>query len=455
MFIISSFFIIILFDNLCNMEIKKVKEIKKCTILDNMGGKLNKSCLPPDILLLDLETTGLSWQNAAVCLAGMAYLDGGRFVTEQFFAESPADEPALLRACIQLPRRFSILVTYNGAAFDLPFLYNRCKKHGIATDWIDRIDWIDWMDWMDRMEHSDNKEDAVNGVPPAAPATPGFLRHMDLYRLVSSYRHLLNLENYKQQTVEAWLGIRRTDACDGKQAAKLYRSYQKSPDDHMLEAMLLHNQNDLYGLYSLLAFCTFDQFFHGVFMPEHASCGSYRRMDGSQGKEFTIVCRVPQPFPASLSCNGSTTNLPGNGSSASTSCSSSPGIYLHCNADQAVFRVPVYEGTLKYFYPDYKDYYYLPLEDTAIHKSVAAYMDRSHRKKATAATCYTKKEGIFLPQWERLFTPALYKQYKDPVSYFALIEDFCTDTPRLKSYCMHIQSVLCRRANATHREGCR
>ncbi|MDY5179793.1 MAG: hypothetical protein SPH87_01005, partial [Butyribacter sp.] len=28
---------------------------------------------------------------------------------------------------------------------------------------------------------------------------------------------------------------------------------------------------------------------------------------------------------------------------------------------------------------------------------VAAYMNKSHRKKATAATCYTKKQGYFIP----------------------------------------------------------
>ena len=62
-----------------------------------------------------------------------------------------------------------------------------------------------------------------------------------------------------------------------------------------------------------------------------------------------------------------------------------------------VLRLPVYDGVLKHFYPDYKNYSYLPAEDTAIHKSVAVYVDKSQRMPATAATCYTKKEGQFLP----------------------------------------------------------
>ena len=51
------------------------------------------------------------------------------------------------------------------------------------------------------------------------------------------------------------------------------------------------------------------------------------------------------------------------------------------------------QGQLKHFYPDYRDYYYLPFEDTAIHRSVGEYVDRSARKKATAKTCYTKKRA--------------------------------------------------------------
>ena len=60
--------------------------------------------------------------------------------------------------------------------------------------------------------------------------------------------------------------------------------------------------------------------------------------------------------------------------------------------------IRVYKGTLKYYYPNYKDYYYLIYEDTAIHKSVGEFVDKDARIKATKETCYTKKDGTFLPQ---------------------------------------------------------
>lgn len=62
-----------------------------------------------------------------------------------------------------------------------------------------------------------------------------------------------------------------------------------------------------------------------------------------------------------------------------------------------LLTIPCVHEELKYFIPDYKNYYYLPEEDTAIHRSVAEFVDKSHRKAATAATCYVRKTGDFIP----------------------------------------------------------
>ena len=57
----------------------------------------------------------------------------------------------------------------------------------------------------------------------------------------------------------------------------------------------------------------------------------------------------------------------------------------------------VYEGELKLFYKDYKNYYYFPMEDVAYHKSVAEFAGKSARIKATPQTAYIKKAGTFVP----------------------------------------------------------
>lgn len=59
-----------------------------------------------------------------------------------------------------------------------------------------------------------------------------------------------------------------------------------------------------------------------------------------------------------------------------------------------------------------KDYYYLPKEDRAIHRSIACYVDKAYRQKATAATCYIRQEGIFLPSFWHFTAPTFRKSLR-------------------------------------------
>ena len=102
----------------------------------------------------------------------------------------------------------------------------------------------------------------------------------------------------------------------------------------------------------------------------------------------------------------------------------------------------MYEGTLKYFFDNYKDYYYLPAEDVAILKEVAASVDKAHRKNATASTCYTKKDSIFLPQYQIIAEPAFYKQRKDKISYFELTDAFIDSNQILRQYIDHVLNLM-------------
>ena len=105
-------------------------------------------------------------------------------------------------------------------------------------------------------------------------------------------------------------------------------------------------------------------------------------------------------------------------------------------------RVPIYEGELHYFYPNYKDYYYLPEEDLAIHKSVASYVDRQYRENARAYNCYNRKTSTFLPQYSSVMQPEFRREYNDKISYFELTEDFCSSDVMLRRYVDHILKYM-------------
>ncbi len=85
--------------------------------------------LPPEagrLVYLDTETTGLAGGTGTYAfLVGVGFVDGTDFEVCQLFMRDLDEEPALLSALDTLLKRFEGLVTYNGAAFDLPLLETR------------------------------------------------------------------------------------------------------------------------------------------------------------------------------------------------------------------------------------------------------------------------------------------------------------------------------------------
>jgi hypothetical protein len=74
------------------------------------------------------------------------------------------------------------------------------------------------------------------------------------------------------------------------------------------------------------------------------------------------------------------------------------------------------------------------MEDTAIHKSVAFYVDKEFRTKAKAANCYSKKSGRFLPQYNETFEPFFKIEFFDKHSYFELTDECMSKPDFLEKY---------------------
>jgi len=115
-----------------------------------------------------------------------------------------------------------------------------------------------------------------------------------------------------------------------------------------------------------------------------------------------------------------------------------PSYTLKAAENRLVISIRLYEGTLKYYYPNYKDYYYLIYEDTAIHKSVGEYVDKDAKIKATKETCYTKKTGAFLPQAEPFWSPDFKNTCKDKSCFFEFCPDCFNDHDALNRYIQRI-----------------
>lgn len=299
---------------------------------------------PEEVLFFDIETTGFSPKSACVYLIGCAFCSQSGWKIRQYFAEDRSQEKQLLETFCSFASTFPLIVHFNGGTFDVPFLQERCKRHGI---------------------------------PPFSPGA-----QTDIYKRISPYKNLLRLSGCRQKQLEESIGLFREDPFTGGQLIELYRAFSEQPDERLLEVLLLHNREDLSGMlsiYSLMAVPGLfaDRRFQILQMKQQSAAA-----DG-QARELLVSLSLPAALPVPISCHSGS--------------DSSWRFYLSGSKNAVLLKVPIRSGELKYFYSDYKNYSYLPAEDRAIHKSVAVYVDKTHRMPATASTCYTKKSGQFLP----------------------------------------------------------
>ena len=73
------------------------------------------------------------------------------------------------------------------------------------------------------------------------------------------------------------------------------------------------------------------------------------------------------------------------------------GIHLNAISQKGTLSIPILHDTLKHYLPDYKNYYYLPIEDIVVHKNIANYVDSRNKIKATKENCCVKQLDKFIP----------------------------------------------------------
>lgn len=191
----------------------------------------------------------------------------------------------------------------------------------------------------------------------------------------------------------------------------------------MEQLILGHNAADVRGLVAIIPLLALSDLFRHPINIFKAQADHYKGYDGSPQEEIVLFGRIQdvpeQIIPRKL-------------------VFSADGCYASLDGNQLTLKVPLFRGELKFFYANYQDYYYLPMEDMAIHKSLASFVDRSHRVQATAATCYTRKSGTFLPEWDRFREPFFKKEYKDVYAWFEFTPDMKKDKQFFCDYAARI-----------------
>lgn len=334
------------------------------------------------LLFIDIETTGFTAKSSSLYLIGAAYYYSGRWHIKQWFAPNYDDEQALLEDFFPFAKDFTHLIHFNGNNFDLPYLLQKCEMYKLPYNF-----------------------DQFEGI--------------DIYKRISPYKFFLHTPNCKQKTLEELLGVDRDDVYNGGELISLYHEYVKKPADEICRFLLLHNSDDMKGMLQILPLLAFYDLFNCPLKAKKVQANRYVDYHGHNKQELLMKLELPTPLPLAIA------NL-------------SNGCYFSGEADEGILKVPVYEEEMKYFYSNYKDYYYLPDEDVALHKSISSFVDKEHRVQASAATCYTRKYSTYLPQWDIFMEPFFKRDYKSKELFFELTDEIKKDRELFSRYAQYL-----------------
>jgi uncharacterized protein YprB with RNaseH-like and TPR domain len=160
---------------------------------------------PEDIIILDLETTGLS--NVPLFLAGTLVSELGSLTIRQFLARSYSEEAAVVSLLFREIAEKGLLISFNGEKFDLPFALSRAAELGIE--------------------------------PPEIPM------HLDLLPL-SRRKWGAYLPNCKLRTLEtAVCGRRRFGDIPSYLIPDAYKRFLRTGDASEMAVILRHNALDI------------------------------------------------------------------------------------------------------------------------------------------------------------------------------------------------------------------
>ena len=349
------------------------------------------------IVFFDIETTGFAADSSYLYLIGCAYYMDSSFHLIQWFSEDIREEAQLITSFFEFLVNYEVLLHFNGTGFDIPYLLRKCN--------------------MLKLNYS------FDG-----------LTSIDIYKKITPYKKILKLNSLKQKSIETFLNINRKDIFSGGDLIQVYQSYlgkknyenlrrKRNPEVELpktteatmlLHQLLLHNEDDIRGLLCISPVLYYNDLFE---KPIQILQAGVDQDILSIHFELTANLPVPISFGKDL-------------------------IHLTAYEKAATLTIHIYEGELKFFYDNYKDYYYLPEEDKVIHQSLAQFVDKDYRTKAKPSNCYVKKEGIFAPQYELLINPCFKMKYQDKLSFIEIHTDFLLQEENLELYVKHLLSHI-------------
>ena len=168
------------------------------------------------------------------------------------------------------------------------------------------------------------------------------LPSLDLYRELKPLKGLLKLSRMNQPSMESFLGITERNYCDGGACIRLYKQFASGKKPEAAEIVMGHNQEDLLGLGKIFSMLSYLALFNEDY--EALNCEI-------QDDQLAFTIKTNYDLPVKFSNH-------------------SEEFYIIGQNNRVRLLVKSQNGRLKQYYSNYKDYDYIPSEDTAIPKSL-------------------------------------------------------------------------------------
>lgn len=163
------------------------------------------------IAYLDIEATGFDMEYDRIVLISLGYyLNEDEFKIVQYFAENPSEEESLLKELKKAMGNFQRWCSYNGTAFDEPFIVKKMNRFNLGF----------------RMPSE----------------------HIDLFKIIRPFYKQLGMKGCSLKSVEQFIGIDRQDEINGARSVEIYNEYLVEHDEKLKEILMLHNYEDVLNL---------------------------------------------------------------------------------------------------------------------------------------------------------------------------------------------------------------
>lgn len=173
-----------------------------CSLDGNLVGEFNLD----ELVFFDIEATGFNGKKDWIFALSFFTIIKGYGIGETLICESIKDEKFLIERFMEVIKHKN-LCSYNGKAFDEPFLRKRSIIYGIKI--------------------------------------PEIIEHKDLYRELRPYKNGLNLKSLSLKEIEKILCIYRDEEITAMECVNLYKNYLETLDITKLEKIINYNFSDV------------------------------------------------------------------------------------------------------------------------------------------------------------------------------------------------------------------